>query len=63
MNEPEKACQGGRVLEEFDFAECVACGKQVRWDLRDHEFWGFAASCPEAQSRETAEAREPGGGR
>jgi hypothetical protein len=37
----EKACDGGRVLEEGDFAECIECGSRVRWDLRDDAFWGF----------------------
>jgi hypothetical protein len=43
----EKACEGGRVLEApHDMAECAACGRCVRWDLRDHPFWGFH-TCPE----------------
>lgn len=38
----EKACDGGRVMEApHDMAECIACGTTVRWDLRDHPFWGF----------------------
>lgn len=37
----EKACDGGRVLEYFDMAECSECGTRVRWDLQDHSFWGF----------------------
>jgi hypothetical protein len=38
----EKACEGGRVFECGDYAECAECGKRIRWDLRDHQFWGFA---------------------
>lgn len=37
----EQACRGGRVLEYFDLAECAECGTRVRWDLREHPFWGF----------------------
>ena len=43
----EKACQGGNVLEIGDFAECAHCGTRIRWDLRDHPFWGFQ-NCAEA---------------
>lgn len=38
---PPKACDGERVLEDGDFAECAACGARIRWDLRDDPFWGF----------------------
>lgn len=37
----EKACDGGRVFEDGDFAECAECGTRIRWDLREHPFWGF----------------------
>lgn len=42
----KKACDGGRVLEDGDFAECWECGTRVRWDLRDDAFWGFQ-HCPD----------------
>lgn len=45
----ERACDGGRTLTATrggtDFAECVACGTAVRWDLVDHPFWGFQTTC------------------
>lgn len=37
----EKACDGGRVFELGDMAECVECGTRVRWDLQADPFWGF----------------------
>lgn len=42
----EKACDGGRVFESGDFAECAECGTRVRWDVRDDPFWGFQ-HCPD----------------
>lgn len=42
MSEPEKACEGGRMLEAWrEMAECIACGRCVRWDLQEHPFFGF----------------------
>lgn len=41
----EKACEDGRTSIEtrcgIDFEECQACGTSIRWDLKDHPFWGF----------------------
>jgi len=43
----DKACDGGRVLEAWhEMAECVECGQQVKWNLQDHPFFGFANTCP-----------------
>lgn len=44
-NESEMACHGAETVEirgcDATFERCVACGTQVRWDLRDHHFFGF----------------------
>ena len=57
----EKACDGGRVLENGDMAECVECGTEIRWDMQDHPFWGFKSSCPNrrASQQRTAAAVDP----
>ncbi len=52
-DEDKMACRGGRVLEAWhDMAECVACGRGVRWDLRDDGFFGFEATCENANTFE-----------
>lgn len=50
----EKACEDGRVLEYFDMAECIECGTRVRWDLRDHPFFGFQNCRERPPSRSVA---------
>lgn len=55
----EKACEGGRTIDADpcgDFVECLACGRQIRWDMTDHPFWGFQ-TCPE--KAQTADAVDP----
>lgn len=46
----EKACEGGQTMESRHsgehFAVCAECGSEVRYDMVDHPFWGFASSCP-----------------
>ncbi len=49
-----KACDGAATLECGDMAECIECGTAVRWDLRDHPFWGFQ-SC----DQKTPDTPEP----
>jgi len=52
----EKACQGGQTLDNCgDMRECLHCGREVRWDMVDHPFWGFAAACEETTPRKTAQ--------
>lgn len=42
-----RACHGASVLECGDMAECIACERELRWDMQDHPFWGWH-SCPDA---------------
>lgn len=44
-----RACMGGATRPTREgpehFEECRACGTGVRFDLVDHPFFGFRASC------------------
>lgn len=44
------AALGARAKDEricgASYETCRACGTSVRWDLRDHKFFGFANTCP-----------------
>jgi hypothetical protein len=44
-----RACMGAPTITEQhamgDMVRCQVCGTAVRWDLVDHPFWGFEASC------------------
>lgn len=43
------AAESGDVRKDWDGAEmeeCYRCGRGVRWDLRDHYFFGFKVNCP-----------------
>lgn len=42
----KRACGGAGAISAGEMAECQECGTRVEWDLIDHAFWGFAASCP-----------------
>lgn len=53
----EKACDGGRVLEFCDMAECADCGRRVRWDLRDDRFWGFQNCSEKSPAVDTEEEK------
>ena len=43
----ERACDGGqtRSIRFGEMEECEACLTCVAWDLTDHPFWGFKATC------------------
>lgn len=48
----EKACDGGMTYDcdpNGDFVGCHFCEREIRWDMVDHSFWGFAASCSESR--------------
>jgi hypothetical protein len=48
----EKACDGDMTYDcdpNGDFKGCHHCEREVRWDMVDHPFWGFAASCPKSR--------------
>lgn len=50
----QAACLGAstksvRTTEHME--ECRACKTRVRFDLVDHRFWGFKASCPCDEAR------------
>lgn len=49
-----KACEGEQTVTEWtasgDMEECLDCGRRVRWDLSDHPFFGFKASCSKIKS-------------
>lgn len=60
MTETERrACMGAPTLTNNDFAtemqECVHCGRRVAWDLVDHPFFGFAASCEHKDLKEPSD--------
>lgn len=45
-----RACEGGQTYEVDpcgDMRSCAHCDREVRWDMVDHPFWGFEASCSE----------------
>lgn len=48
-NETAMACQGADTVERHErvehMEECRHCGTQVRHDLTEHKFFGFAAGC------------------
>ena len=52
------ACHGHETRPTRSFMEhmeqCLVCDLQVRWDLVDHPFFGFKASC---DHQDTAEAK------
>jgi hypothetical protein len=50
QREHAKACEGGPRLDEGDMVSCLYCGREIRWDLADHPFWGFQ-NCDERQPR------------
>lgn len=50
------ACRGAVTSDVGDMAECLACERRVRFDLVDHDFFGFTATCE--FSPKTAVARE-----
>jgi hypothetical protein len=59
--EDRMACRGAAVLEAWhDMAECRACGRYVRWDMRDDKFWGFEAGCEHAKPVTGAGTRPAG---
>ena len=48
-DEDTRACLGALTITEQnamgDMERCQVCGAEVRWDLVDHPFFGFEASC------------------
>lgn len=54
------ACRGAatrsvRTSEHME--ECRACGTQIQFQLIDHPFWGFSASCAHATEAQRALSR------
>lgn len=47
------ACMGAATITERkatgDMEECQVCGISVRFDMTEHRFFGFAASCQKAK--------------
>jgi len=40
------ACFGAATIANGDMRQCQFCQTSVAWDLVDHGFFGFKASCP-----------------
>jgi len=55
---PDCAANGGPTISRArgcindEMRECVVCGSACRWDMTDHAFFGFAASCPQPPNSE-----------
>lgn len=64
MSDERKACEDGDTIAHWhcqgEMHECVHCGSQVQWDLVDHAFFGFRATCPERRAK--AKEADPNGG-
>lgn len=62
MSERERACEGGDTIPHWhcqgEMHECQHCGTQVQWDMVDHPFWGFEASCRQIGSGTPASEAE-----
>jgi len=43
--ETRGACRGNATLNDGDMERCAVCDRGVAWDLTEHPFFGFAASC------------------
>ncbi len=63
MSEDRMACLGAttrsvRTTEHME--ECLACGTQIQFQLVDHPFWGFRATCARGVPEELSAARARG---
>ena len=49
---PDCAANGAATISrtngliDDEMRECSECGAQCRWDMTEHSFFGFPASCP-----------------
>lgn len=61
---PKRACEGADTIDHGDMRECPheQCGVSVAWDMVDHSFWGFAASCPLKQRSGAGDGNQPPSG-
>jgi len=60
MNKRTMACRGAHtvsVRSTEHMERCRACGTEIQYQLVDHPFWGFKASCEERENapKEAAE--------
>jgi hypothetical protein len=58
-----RACEGDDTIPRWhcqgEMHECYHCGTQVQWDMVDHPFFGFRATCESYRAAKAKRAVTP----